>query len=113
MIFQLFGAVKAVVFFTPLPVNVSIPGSLVEELVVDAFEGVIEGVSANLGVAVGSGAIVTFVVWFVFVVCGLLDPKQAVQMSTKPTIPASMKKYRPDLLKEPLTGFASLFDCCL
>ena len=56
IIFQLFGAVKAVVFFTPVPVNVSIAGSF-EVLVGDDLEGVMEGVSAKLGVFVGSGAI--------------------------------------------------------
>jgi hypothetical protein len=37
---------KAVVFFTPLPVNVSTCGDFAE-LVDEDFEGVIEGVSAK------------------------------------------------------------------
>jgi len=89
-IFQLFGAVKAVVFFTPLPVNITTVGNFVE--LVDAdFEGVIEGVSAKLGVAVGRGAIFNFV-WFVCVVCVSLNPRQPVHMSIKTTIAAPMRR---------------------
>ena len=111
MIFQLLGAVKAVVFFTPLPVNITIAGNFVE-LVVDDFEGVIEGVSATLGVAVGREAIFIFVPWFVFVVCVSLNPRQAVHISAKPAIAATMKRYLLDLLKILLTVL-NVLDCCL
>jgi len=89
IIFQLLGATKAVVFFTPLPINISIAGSFVELFDKD-FEGVIEGVSAKLGVAVGSGALL--VILFVFVVCESVEPRQPVQMSTNPTIVAAMSR---------------------
>ena len=111
MIFQLLGAVKAAVFFTPLPVNVTFAGCFVE-LVVDDFDGVIEGVSAKLGVAVGSEAILILVFWFVFVVCVSLNPRQAVQISANPATAATMKRYRLDLLTIFLT-LLNVLDCCL